>query len=445
MRLAWVTPLGFDSGVSRFSLSAVRALASLDGVEVEVWHDPTVHDLACPFAPTHALPGAPPDALDAYDAVVYNLGNHPGGHGAIYERYRRTRGIVVLHDKVMHDFFFSYACEMRKDPRIYVGLMGYVYGGDAAALAADIVLNGQIPELWSQAARYPLFEPCLFNALGVVTHSAETRALVDSRYHGLLPSLELQLPHFIYDLAYSGQGLLSREKLGLPADKVVLAAAGRLGAQKRVDVTMRVIAADPALRDGTLLVVGGGGDEDYPAYMRQLANELGVEDGVRFVIEPDDRTMHSILSAADIAINLRYPSTESGSASLVEQLYFHNPVVVTRIGVYDELPDDVVIKIDPENEFEELTGALSRLVLDPGFRARTVSAVEGYSASHFSADTYARRLLAFVGEPRVTHGLLGRVDAASANLAGTDVSSLSAAASASAEAILSATQDTRGR
>ena len=420
MKIAWLTPLTRGSGISRYSLSVVRALSALHDVEVDVWYQASEaagDDFECRWARARALGRDGQPDLASYGAVFYNLGNHIYNHAQIYECYLRQPGFVVLHDKVMQGFFFGYANELRGDPLLYVRLMRYVYGPEAQRFAVDGLLRGQSAAFWEEAgARYPLFEPCLFNALGVVTHSAETRALVDRRYPGLLPSLQLALPHFIYDMAYAGRPLLSRDELDLPADKVVLVAAGRLGTQKRLDVTMRVIAADPDLRAGTLLVIAGGGDEEYLAYLRGLARDLGLGESVRFVAEPDDRTMHSLISAADVAINLRYPSTESGSASLVEQLYFGCPTIVTRVGVYDEFPDELLVKVDMADEPASLRAGLRRFVLDPSERARLAAAAATYAAENFSPARYAEALVAFVEETAAARATLARVDAAAAHL-----------------------------
>ncbi len=397
MKIAWLTPLCRTSGISRYSLAVVRSLSALHDVEVDVWYPDTGDDFDCPWARARAFDRDGHPDLASYDAVFYNLGNYVFNHAEIYEHYLRVPGFVVLHDKVMQGFFFGFANEMRHDPLYYVRLMRYVYGPEAQRFAVDGLLKGQSSAFWEKAGEnYPLFEPCLFNATGVVSHSAETIALVDGRYPGLLPSLELALPHFIYDMAYAGKPLLTREELGLPADKTVLVAPGRFGSQKRLHVTLTVIAADPELRENTLLVIAGGGQEDYVAHLRGLAKDLGIEQGVRFVVEPDDRKMHSLISAADIAINLRYPSIESGSASLVEQLYFGRPTVVTRVGVYDEFPDDLLVKVDMADEAGSLRAALLSLMNDPEERARLSAAATAYAAANFSPDRYAEAIVEFV-------------------------------------------------
>ena len=185
MKIAWLTPLCRTSGISRYSLAVVRSLSALHGIEVDVWYPDTGDDFACPWARARAFDRDGQPDLASYDAVFYNLGNYVFNHAAIYEYYLREPGFVVLHDKVMQGFFFGFANEMRHDPLHYVRLMRYVYGPEAQRFAVDGLLKGQSSAFWEKAGEsYPLFEPCLFNATGVVSHSAETIALVDGRYPG---------------------------------------------------------------------------------------------------------------------------------------------------------------------------------------------------------------------------------------------------------------------
>lgn len=398
MRIAWVTPLSSRSAIARYSLAVVRALSVL--VDVDVFYPPTGDDLECPWAcSTTALGDAEqaPAALQPYDVVLYNLGNNVEYHADIFEHYLRVPGVSILHDKVMQAFFADYGTMVRQDPFFYVRMMSYLYGSQGLELATNVTRNGWTRSLEMLAAdRYPLFEPCLFNAVGAVVHSAGAERMVSSRYGDLLPVATIELPTFIYDLDYHGQPLLDRSELDLPEGVVLVVASGRMNSPKRLDVLMRAIGGDTDLKQRVMLVLAGGGDPDYVAALQNLALDQGLSERVRFVIQPHDRLMHSYISAADICVNLRNPSTESGSAALVEQLHFGKPVLVSRVGTYDELPDDVVTKTDVDDEERSIAEGLHRLVFDDGYRAAVASAAAAYAVDHHSPETYARWLVGFL-------------------------------------------------
>lgn len=436
MKVAWLTPLARRTGISRYSLSVVRALSSLGDVEVVVHHDLTDDDFACPWAETRPIgPGTVLD-LALSDAVFFNLGNHHAYHAAIYDCYRKVPGVVVLHDKVMQDFFFNYAYHVRENPALYRCLMGYLYGAEATRYAIGGSPEGTMfPE--EVRATYPMFEPCLWNATGVVTHSAGSREIVEQRYRELLPVADLEMPHFIYDMEYAGQPLFSRTELELPAEKVLLVSSGYFAPHKRLDVLIRALASDPQLRARALLVIAGGGHADYRAHLRATIEELDLTEQVRIVLEPDDHVLHSLIASSDVAINLRYPSTESGSASLVEQLHFGKPVIVSDVGVYAEFPDEVVLKVDVTDELASLTAALRTLVLDPEARAERARAAAEYARRHFSAERYAESLLAFADRAKLEGSLLRRVDAAAEReLRGLPVSAMAAKAAPLARSLV---------
>jgi glycosyltransferase involved in cell wall biosynthesis len=219
------------------------------------------------------------------------------------------------------------------------------------------------------------------------------------------------------DIDASKREAMGREELALPQDKVLLLVAGRLGPTKRVEVVLRALASEPALRREAFLVIAGGGDADHLAYLRALAGELGIGKAVRFVPDPDDATMHSLIVNADVCVTLRNPSTESASAALTEQLHLGKAVVVTRTGLYDRLPDDVVLKTDPDDEVASVSAALLALVHDPGLREAYGLAASRWAGEHVSPHAYAADLVAFLRALPERGAMLARVDAAAGALA----------------------------
>jgi glycosyltransferase involved in cell wall biosynthesis len=421
MRIAWLTPFDSGGGVPRYSRAVVLALLAAGEVDVDLWHPRTTARLDPLGLDPKVLPGstgAAVRALAGYDAVVYNLGNHPGNHAAIYDVSRRLPGVMVLHDMVMQGFFVGYADEIRRDPAYYLTLMRYVYGTEAEPFAAEGLKPDRSPDWWGRAARrYPLLEPCLFGATGVVTHSHDVLDLITGRYGDLLPTAVLDLPSAVVDIDASKREAMGRAELALPQDKVLLLVSGRLGPTKRVEVVLRALASEAALRRHAFLVIAGGGDADHMAYLQRLAGELGIGNAVRFVADPDDATMHSLIVSADVCVTLRNPSTESASAALTEQLHFGKAVVVTRTGLYDRLPDDVVLKTDPDDEVASVSAALLALVHGSGLRESYGLAASRWAEEHVSPHAYAADLVAFLRTLPERDATLARVDAAAGALA----------------------------
>jgi glycosyltransferase involved in cell wall biosynthesis len=155
-----------------------------------------------------------------------------------------------------------------------------------------------------------------------------------------------------------------------------LAFAGRLGAQKALEVALEAIAAV----DGVTLDIAGEGDRRGP--LEQRARELGIADRVRFLgPQPRERVLE-LFRAADAS--LLSSSWENFPHGVVESLAVGTPVIATAVGGVAEVVTDgenglLVASGDPD----ALAGAIRRYLDEPGLadhlRANAAPSVERYS------------------------------------------------------------------
>lgn len=391
MRIAWLTPLQRACGISKYSLAVVPELARLAGVEV--WAPRTDDDYDCPAAPVHALrvDEATIEALRGYDVVVFNAGNNPAFHTEIHAISEKLSGIVVVHDKRMHGFFFDLWAVLAADPARYAAMMRYYYGEPGERFAAQVLAGRANVD---SDARFGLVEPAIFNASAIVVHSNDAASLV-SRYGDLVPVRALGLPFDMASMPDVDDVPTRRDLLhDLPEDRVLVVSSGGVFEQKRLESVVRALASRPSLRDRAHLAIVGGGRAEYLQRLAALVSELGLDDVVTITGYVDDRTMYGWLTAADVAVNLRYPSMESGSLSLVEQMYFASPVVVSDTSHYADLPDAFALKVPVDDrEIPALAEALDALVEDSARRADMGAAAREYVARHHDPVAYARSLV----------------------------------------------------
>lgn len=410
MRIAWFTPLSASTGIARFSDAVVHTL--VEHAEVEVWAEPGDDDMALRWCPVHRIddPAQAARETEGFDLRVYNIGNNPAHHAAIFATYELARGLTVVHDKVMHNFFYG------GDPVRYRRLMRYYYGR-AGAVAAERALED--PLLLADGeflGRFPLVEPVLWNAEGAVAHSAHAAEALERYYGDVLPVEWLHLTlNAHHDLA-SMKALATREELGLPSDSTVIVAAGRLGRGKRIETVIEAMAGSETLRERGFFAVVGGGEREYAEELVSQVAAAGLTERVRFVSQADDWLLQSYLQAADICVNLRYPSTESSSGSLVEQLYHAKPVVVYDIGIYSEVPDDVVVKVRVAEGAAGVAASLECLLADSQMRERIGQRAESYARENHMPDTYAVRFMALAHRMIERREALDRIDAAGESL-----------------------------
>ena len=104
--------------------------------------------------------------------------------------------------------------------------------------------------------------------------------------------------------------------------------------------------------------------------------------------------MWSLMAACDVLVNLRYPTMGETSGSVIRALSLGKPLVVSDIGWFAELPDDVVLKV-PADEFEVATlqAALAFAAEHAGTLGRAAKAyVEREHALPRVADSYAEAI-----------------------------------------------------
>jgi glycosyltransferase involved in cell wall biosynthesis len=423
-RVAWVSPMHAGSAIGRFSRTVVSAMNGLPGVRA---------DLVAP-AEGERLSVVGPRLLDLvpsdwaarsrdYDHIVYNLGNNFGFHEAVFEAYLTAPGVVVLHDRNMLGFFLGWlglAPQQASPDGVarFLALMARHYGPDGVAAGRRLVLNkdegfGDVGE----ARRYTLLEPCFSNACGVVAHSDAALREVNGLKPQFMPSLRLRLP-FVDEGHIPSGSSLSRTELGLPEDMWVIVSSGLLHPSKRIELLLLAVASSPLLRDRVIVVAAGDlrVAGDYADRLQCLAHDLGLAGQLFITGVLDERRYYSYLRIADSCAALRSGQHESASATLAEQLHLGKPTLVNRTGVFAEVPDDVVLKLDPDDEIGSARRALEALVQQPGLAEAYGLRAREYARSHFSAGTYAEEMLLFLESLGASARLATAVHAASVDL-----------------------------
>src|SRR5437879_5572639 len=159
MKIAWFTPLARGSGIGQYSACIVEELVRTEQVVVYV-SDAEQADACRPVNAelvfvSQLKPERLPELLSGYDCVIYNMGNHHGSYGCIYEASLRQPGIVILHDIVLQHFCGGYFLEFQRDWDAYIRHMAYAHGSDGEKLA-KLIRAGQERALWngSEAVQY---------------------------------------------------------------------------------------------------------------------------------------------------------------------------------------------------------------------------------------------------------------------------------------------------
>ena len=349
----------------------------------------------------------------AADVALYHVGNDPDAHGWIVDALQERPGVVVLHEYVLHHLIAGITIG-RGNGRGYLDAMERDLGVTGRLLGLG-VLDNLLPLLWeTQPERFPLSGVVLDQAHGLIVHShyVGERARA-AGYEGRL----WQIPHPAWPAVEPAP---ATDVGGEP----LIGCFGYLNMNKRIPQLLEAFASLRRRLPGARLLLVGAAGERFDVERR--LERLGLTEGVQRLDYVPEERMWSLMAACDVLVNLRYPTMGETSGSVIRALSLGKPLLVSDVGWFSELPDDVVLKV-PVDEFEVVTleaalelAAEHRKVLGAAARAY----VEREHALPKVADAYAAALEVAAGGDAVDDAVLWRIAEAAAEAGVTDMSLL---------------------
>jgi glycosyltransferase involved in cell wall biosynthesis/SAM-dependent methyltransferase len=274
----------------------------------------------------------------SHDIAVYHIGNNPW-HAFAYETALRHPGVVVMHEANLHHLIADVTIKR----------------GEWDAYLAEAELNGGPAALeYAKKARTLVIGPDYENV-------PMTRRLLDASrgliVHSDFVAREMRAQGFTGPIATIPHGAwiprtdrnATRHSLGLDETAPLIGAFGYLKPYKRIAESLRalrrLVRIDPRVR---MILVG----EPHPEFaVDQLIRTLGLSEHVRIIGFAPIEKFVDYIDACDIVLNLRYPTVGETSGSLTRALGLGKAVIVSDVGSFSELPDDICLKVpvDPKN------------------------------------------------------------------------------------------------
>lgn len=287
---------------------------------------------------------------------LYQMGNNEH-HEGVQELALRTPGVLTLHDLVLHHLLLEQTL-VKGDFDEYQRRLTDDHGWVGVAAAGPRRWRG-----YGNAAHFFLtaHRRLLRRQRGVLVHSrwAETQIrLEEPEVRVRRISMGIPLP----PLPSHEQAQAFRERWDIPLDAPVLGCFGFQTPIKRTEVAVRALASEP-MRHAHLLIVG----EVTPLMkLDELASQRGVAERVHVTGFIDYADFESAIAAADVCLNLRYPTAGETSASLLRVLAAGRPAMVSAYGQFADLPDEATIKVPlGEREAEAVVAELESLLGAP--------------------------------------------------------------------------------
>lgn len=387
MRVAWFCPMPPErSGIADYAALVLPAIRARTEVVV----------------PRRGAKKPPRGA----DLCVYHVGNNPDAHGWIVDALRREPGVVVLHDFVLHHLVAGMTVG-RGDGHGYLDAMERE-GGVVGRLLAHGVLDKRIPPLWeSRPEDFHLAGDVLDRATGLIVHSRYVRDRArEAGYDGPV----WVVPHPAWPVPPVAP-------VAFDAD-VLVGTFGNVNASKRAPQLLEAFARLRATDERASLLLVGATSPGFDLDRR--LQRLGL-DAAGLVREGyvDEARLWSLMAACDVHVNLRSPTMGETSGTAIRALSLGKPLIVSDVGWFAELPDDVALKIPVDDEEAgSLLAALRLLSGRPDVRAAMSEAALDLAAREHDVervgDLYVAAFEQAAGGATVADGVLRDVAAGAA-------------------------------
>ena len=285
------------------------------------------------------------------DLAVYHIGNNPDAHGWILDALRRTPGLVVLHDFVLHHLVAGVTIG-RRDGHGYLDAMEREHGV-VGRLLGHGVLDKRLPPLWeARPEEFPLAGEVLALATGLIVHSRYVeRRVREAGFTGPIA----RVPH----PAWPDPGVEPAAIGGAP----LYGAFGNVNQSKRVPQLLEAFARVRSEHPGAKLLLVGATSPGFD--LERRLQRLGLQgDGIVREGYVDERRLWQLMAACDAHVNLRSPTMGETSGTAIRALTLGKPLVVSDVGWFSELPTGVALEVPVgEREVDDLEAAL-RLLAD---------------------------------------------------------------------------------
>ncbi len=325
--------------------------------------------------------------LQRADASFFNIGNNPQFHGSIWQVSRQLGGVIVLHDFRLHHFFDGIYRAKLRDLNSYLEVMGKYYGDDGRR-AAKACYQNDARNIDSMSERYPLTGLALENAHGVLVHTSDAFEALRQEQAWPLAYAPLPFPTNDRVITQPSEELDSKYRLVL---------FGYIGRNRRLSSVLQALAGLKQKDQFRLDVYGSILNDERD--LRNQISSLNLKPQVTLHGFTAEAELDKALSRCDLAINLRYPTMGEASGSQLRIWAHGRASLVSRVGWYASLPQDVVafVRTD-ENEIADIQSQLESFLAEPAsFVAMGQRGRRELEAKH-SPEAYATALVKIAEE-----------------------------------------------
>lgn len=262
--------------------------------------------------------------LEAKSGIpLYHVGNNLF-HAEIYQRALDHPGAVILHDGVLQHLMVRML-----DREAYVDEFVYNYGDWYRGYAEDLWEKQGTAGTESAYFEYPMIRRLAERSRLILVHNSAAAAMV--RQHAPQTRVET-VPHL-----FRRPNVIA--EADVPSGGPLFGIFGYLREPKRLHVVLNAMERVPGAR---LLVAGRFVSPQYATALEPLLQSDRV---VRLPLGTEAE-LEGRLLAADVCVNLRWPSAAETSGITIRAMGAGKPVMVTDGPETADLPDSACVKVE---------------------------------------------------------------------------------------------------
>lgn len=373
------------SGISDYSVALIKALSKVYDITLYtgnyVLDEPSLAEYPV------LRHGYDDIDFDLFDYRVYNIGNHPGFHGFIYEAAIKHPGMVILHDYMLYFLFTGYY-QKRND--LYSKLYSENDLNSFLTVKRAVKKNG--PDLLNQPEltfSLSLNKELLSSGNKIMVHSEYAREKVLST--GFITEDKVRKINLLAHVDTNDE-IISKEdlfaKYNIPMDAFVISSLGYIAPTKLNREICEAVKSISGYSTKKLCYVMAG-DGEY------------VDDELEFgkIIKTGyvgEKEFNSFVSHSDLIINLRNPTVGETSGAMIRILQLGKASIVNDIGWFAEIPDDCTVKLGIENIESNLEKCINELIDDEAGRLAMGENAAAYIKKEFAPEIIVEQIREFI-------------------------------------------------
>lgn len=319
---------------------------------------------------------------------VYQIGNN-WQHTETLRLALKRPGLVVLHDLQLFYLYESLGLTSGEMADLVRRSNPFLSDAFAARLSAKTVtpklpymLASMTADLVSESKR-------------ILVHSRYARNLIERHLGEEVADRVDVVPHFAIPSKPRDRDQ-TRRRLGVDSDRFLIVTAGFATKAKQLDMLAQALV--PLVRQDRryLWIHAGSAGDEYYNLSSVLKEYAEVEAVTRITGYLSESALDDHVAAADLLINLRFPSVGESSGSLARALTSGVCALVTDTGGYSEYPSDAVLKLGLLDTHQTLAALIQALADNDDLRKKVGLNARAYAETRLSMNSYIEGFMSAV-------------------------------------------------